>query len=105
MPNDSCLFPQIEHLNTKISDDTEEHRSSLSRAESAQSQLRSEISDLKSMLEAAQKETNTLQREAMVKEAQLKAQVSLHHFRVIGVCEVESARYILNMYEQNRTYP
>ena len=85
MPNDSCFFPQIEHLNTKISDDTEEHRSSLSRAESAQSQLRSEISDLKSMLDTAQKETSSLQREAMVKEAQLKAQVSLHHFRFFFV--------------------
>ncbi|XP_041481592.1 golgin subfamily A member 1-like isoform X2 [Lytechinus variegatus] len=70
----SSLENQIEHLNTKISEDTEEHRSSLSRADSAQTQLRNEISDLKSRLDAAQKETSTLQRESMVKEAQLKAQ-------------------------------
>ena len=66
---------QIENLNAKISEDTEEHRVSIQRAESQQDQLRGEITELRTSLEGAQKEASTHQHQAMQKEAQLKAQV------------------------------
>ncbi|XP_071487344.1 golgin subfamily A member 1-like [Diadema antillarum] len=70
----ASLEKQIEHLNAKIAEDTEEHRRSLQKAEATQGQLRAEVSDLQASLEGARKECSAHQHQAMQKEAQRKAQ-------------------------------